>query len=244
MNGFLTVFQRELHEYFTTPMAYVFAVVFLLGSGILCFDIGGFYLREQADLEPFFRFHPWLYLFLAPALSMRLWSEERRSGSIELLMSLPITTFAMVLGKYLAAWCCLALVLCLSVPIWLTVNYLGDPDNLVILAGYIGSLILAGGFLAIGSCLSALSKSQVISFVTSVMVCFLFLLSGFPSVLDFFRGWTPSVLVEVIATFSFLSHFTAIMSGVIDLRDVFYFTALIGSCLYINSIIIEAKKAV
>lgn len=243
MNNLSAVFKRELLDYFATPAAYVFVVIFLLGAGVLTFHVGGFYLREQADLEPFFRFHPWLYLLLIPALSMRLWSEERRSGSLELLMTLPIPTGAAVLGKYLAAWCFTAFSLILTFPIWITVNYLGEADNQVIAAGYIGSWIMAGGFLAIGACCSALSKSQVITFVISVMTCFLFILSGFPLVLDFFRGWAPELLVDAIASFSFLSHFSSIQKGVIDIRDVFYFAALISFWLYANVVLIEAKKA-
>lgn len=243
MKNLQAVFKRELHAYFSTPLAYVFLVIFLLISGIFTFYIGGFYVRNQADLEPFFRFHPWLYLFLIPAISMRLWSEERKNGYIELLMTLPISTSAAVLGKYLAAWCFTALALALTFPVWLTVNYLGEPDNTVIFASYIGSLIMAGGFLAIGACISALSKSQVIAFVISVMVCFLFIFSGFPLVLDFFRGWAPAFLVDAIASFSFLAHFSSIKKGVIDARDIFYFAALIAFWLYANVVVIEAKKA-
>lgn len=243
MTSLLAVFKRELHDYFATPVAYVFIVIFLFSAGVFTFYVGGFYPRNQADLEPFFRFHPWLYLFLIPAISMRLWSEERRSGCIELLMTLPIPIAAAVLGKFLAAWCFTALALSLTLPIWLTVNYLGDPDNTVILASYIGSLIMAGGFLAICSCISALSKSQVITFVISVVICFLFILSGFPLVLDFFRGWVPVAVLDAIASFSFLAHFSSIKKGVIDARDIFYFAALISFWLYANVVVIEAKKA-
>ncbi len=239
----LPVFKRELAGYFITPLAWVFMIIFLFAAGAFTFYLGGFYQRNQADLEPFFRFHPWLYLFLMPAISMRLWSEERRSGSIELLMTLPVSVAAAVIGKYLAAWCFTAITLSLSFPIWLTVNYLGNPDNTVILAGYLGSLIMAGGFLAIGSCISAVSKSQVIAFVITVMVCFLFVLSGFPLVLDLFRGWAPEVLVDAIASFSFLTHFSSISKGVIDMRDVFYFSALICFWLYATVVVLEHRKA-
>lgn len=239
----LTIFKRELYSYFATPVAYVFIVIFLFMSGVFTFYMGGFYEGNQADLEAFFRFHPWLYLFLIPAISMRLWSEERRSGSIELLMTLPISVTDAVLGKYLAALCFNSIALALTFPIWLTVNYLGDPDNKVILASYIGSLIMAGGFLAIGSCISALTKSQVIAFVISVVICFLFILSGFPLVLDFFQGWLPHIIVDTIASFSFLTHFTSIKKGVIDIRDIFYFGALIWFWLYVNTVVIEARKA-
>ena len=242
-NNVRAVLKRELYGYFHTPVAYVFIIIFLFLTGIFCFYLGAFYERGQADLEPFFHFHPWLYLFLIPAISMRLWSEERKTGTIELLMTLPITVTDAVLGKFLAAWCFTAVALALTFPIWITVNYLGDPDNTVILAGYLGSLLMAGGFLAIGSCISALSKSQVIAFVISVVICFLFILSGFPLVLDFFQGWAPQALVDVIASLSFLTHFDSINKGVIDLRDLIYYLVLISFWLYANVVVIDARKA-
>ncbi len=237
------VFKRELASYFMTPIAYVFIVIFLFLSGIFAFYLGNFFGRGQADLEPFFTFHPWLYLFLIPALAMRLWAEERRSGTIELLLTLPITMLQAVLGKFLAAWAFTAITLALTFPIWLTVNYLGDPDNGVILAAYIGSLLMAGAFLAIGVCISCLTKNQVIAFVVTAVVCLLFVLSGFPIVLDFFASWAPRFLVEAISSFSFLSHFSAITKGVIDVRDFIYFGSLIAFWLFANAILIELKKA-
>jgi len=215
-----TVTKRELAAYFDSPVAYVFIVIFLLLSSAFTFYLGGFYERGQADLQPFFTFHPWLYLFLMPALSMRLWAEERKSGTIELLLTLPITLWQAVLGKFLAAWCFAAIALALTFPLWLTVNYLGDPDNGVIVAAYLGSLLMAGGFLAIGACLSAATRSQVIAFILTVVVCLAFLLSGFPLVLDVFSAWAPQSLVDAIAALSFLSHFEAISKGVLDLRDL------------------------
>lgn len=242
-NNVKAVFKRELYGYFHTPVAYVFIIIFLFLTGMFSFYLGAFYERGQADLEPFFRFHPWLYLFLIPAISMRLWSEERKTGTIELLMTLPISVADAVLGKFLAAWCFTAIALTLTFPMWITVNYLGDPDNTVILAGYLGSLLMAGGFLAIGSCISALSKSQVIAFVISVVICFLFILSGFPLVLDFFQGWAPQGLVDVISSLSFLTHFESINKGVIDLRDVIYYIVLISFWLYANVVVIDSRKA-
>ncbi|SVA91800.1 uncharacterized protein METZ01_LOCUS144654 [marine metagenome] len=212
-------------------------------TGVFTFYLGAFYESNQADLEPFFRFHPWLYLFLIPAISMRLWSDERKSGTIELLMTLPVSITDTVVAKYLAAWSFTAIALSLTFPMWITVNYLGNPDNTVVLASYIGSLIMAGGFLAIGSCISALTKSQVISFVISVVICFMFILSGFPMVLDLFESWAPQAVVDAVASFSFLTHFTSIKKGVIDIRDLIYFAALITFWLYVNIIIIENKKA-
>ncbi|OGT64974.1 MAG: ABC transporter permease [Gammaproteobacteria bacterium RIFCSPLOWO2_02_FULL_47_50] len=243
MNNIKAIFKREFAAYFATPVAYVFIVIFLFLMGVFTFYIGAFYERNQADLEPFFRFHPWLYLFLIPAIAMRLWSEERKTGTIELLMTLPVPTYQAVVAKFLAAWCFTAVALVLTFPMWITVNYLGAPDNTVILASYIGSLLMAGGFLAIGSCISGITKNQVIAFVVSVVICFLFLLSGFPLVLDFFRGWAPQAVVNAIASFSFLTHFESIKKGVIDIRDLIYFLALISFWLYANVVVIENKKA-
>ena len=243
MSNIWAIFKRELRAYFSTPVAYVFIVIFLFLTGIFTFYIGNFFETNQADLSPFFSFHPWLYLFLIPAISMRLWSEERKTGTIELLMTLPVTLWEAVIGKYLAAWCFTAIALALTFPIWITVNYLGDPDNTVIFVSYIGSLLMAGGFLAIGSCISALTKNQVIAFVISIVICFLFILSGFPLVLDFFSGWAPQPILDAISSFSFLSHFNSIMKGVIDIRDIIFFASLIGLWLYLNTLAIESNKA-
>jgi ABC-2 type transport system permease protein len=243
MSVIFILFKRELSSYFATPVAYVFIVIFLILNGVFTFYLGNFYERGQADLEPFFNFHPWLYLFLIPAIAMRLWAEERKSGSIELLLTLPVTLLQAVLGKFLAAWCFAGLALLLTFPLWISVNYLGDPDNGIIVAGYLGSFLMAGAFLAIGACLSATTRNQVIAFILSVVVCFVFLLSGFPLVLDLFRVWAPAAIVDAIASLSFLTHFAALSKGVIDLRDLIYFAMLIGFWLYANTLVIEAKKA-
>ena len=243
MNPVNALIRRELQSYFATPVAYVFIVIFLMLMGAFTFYLGNFYERGQADLRAFFNFHPWLYLFLVPALSMRLWAEERKSGTIELLMTLPITPVQAVLGKFLASWAFAGIALTLTFPIWLTVNYLGDPDNGAIFAAYIGSLLMAGGFLAIGSCLSAFTRNQVIAFVLTVVACFGFLLSGFPLVLDLFSGWAPQVIVDGIASLSFLTHFTDISRGVIDIRDLIYFALVIGTFLYANMIVLGWKQA-
>jgi gliding motility-associated transport system permease protein len=235
--------RRELAAYFATPVAYVFIVIFLVLMGAFTFYLGGFYERGQADLAAFFNYHPWLYLFLVPAISMRLWAEERRSGSIELLLTLPLTPFQAVLGKYLAAWLFAGIALALTFPVWISVNYLGDPDNGAILAAYLGSLLMAGGFLAIGSCISATTRNQVIAFIITVVVCFGFLLAGFPLVLDLFSGWAPQALVDAIASLSFLTHFASISKGVIDVRDLVYFALLIGGFLYANTIVLQWKQA-
>ncbi|MCJ8272625.1 MAG: ABC transporter permease subunit [Psychrosphaera sp.] len=237
------IFKREFSSFFSTPVAYVFIAIFLIMSGVFTFYMGNFYERGQADLLPFFNFHPWLYLFLVPAMAMRTWSEERKSGTIELLMTLPITTAQAMVGKFLAAWSILGLSLVLTFPLWIMVNYLGSPDNGVIFAAYIGSWLMAGAFLSIGICMSALSKSQVVAFILAVVVCFLFVLSGTSLVLDVFKGWVPGILLDTIASLSFLQHFEAISKGVIALKDVGYFIILITAWLYAGLIIIEQKKA-
>ncbi|TLY48913.1 MAG: ABC transporter permease [Gammaproteobacteria bacterium] len=242
-NGTLAVFKREFASYFATPVAYVFIVIFLLLAGVFTFYIGQFYERGQADLFPFFNFHPWLYLFLVPAVAMRLWSEERKSGTIELLLTLPLTMWQAVLGKFLAAWAFIGIALALTFPVWITVNYLGAPDNGVIFACYLGSFLMAGAFLAIGSCLSACTRNQVVAFILTVVVCFLFLLAGFPLVLNFFSAWAPQELVDAISGLSFLQHFAAIAKGVIDMRDIVYFLLAIAFWLYASAVVIDLKKA-
>ena len=243
MNNLLAILRRELTGYFQTPVAYVFIMIFLLLSGALSFYLGNFYEREQADLSAFFTFHPWLYLFLVPAISMRLWAEERKTGSIELLITLPVTVPEAVLGKFLAAWIFTGIALLLTFPIWLTVNYLGNPDNGIILGAYLGSFLMAGGFMAIGACISATTRNQVVAFILSLVACFLFLLSGFPLVLDFFQLWLPQPVVDAIASLSFLTHFSSINKGVIDLRDLSYFVILISIWLYANVIVVRSRKA-
>lgn len=243
MSNLTVVLKRELAAYFGTPLAYVFIVIFLMLSGWFTFYLGGFFDRNQADLMPFFNFHPWLYLFLVPAISMRLWSEERKSGTLELLMTLPISLFEAVLGKFLAAWLFLGVALLLTFPMWITVNYLGEPDNGVIFASYLGSWLMAGAYLAVGSCMSAITKNQVIAFIIAVVACFLFLLSGFPLVLDMFKNLAPTSLVDAVAALSFLSHFKSISKGVLDLRDILFFLTIIGCWLTATGIIIDMKKA-
>ena len=237
------LFRRELASYFATPLAYVFILIFLVLAAAFTFYLGGFYERGQADLAPFFNFLPWLYLFLVPAVSMRLWSEERKSGTIELLLTLPITMWQAVMGKFLAAWAFIGIALALTFPLWITVNYLGDPDNGVIFASYLGALLMAGSFLAIGSCISAATRNQVVAFILTVVACFVLVMAGFPLVLDAFRSWAPQGLVDAIAGLSFLTHFASISKGVIDLRDLLYFVLMIGFWLYASAIVIDLKKA-
>jgi ABC-2 type transport system permease protein len=243
MQNIWFIMKREFNGYFATPVAYVFIIIFLLLTGFSTFYVGNFFERGEADLYPFFSLHPWLYILLIPAISMRLWAEERKSGSIELLMTLPVSVFEAVLGKFFAAWAFTGLALLLNFPLWITVNYLGDPDNGVIVASFLGSLLMAGGFLAIGSCISAITKNQVIAFVISLVISLIFVLAGFGIVIDFFAGWAPQTLVDVISSFSFLTHFDAISKGVIDLRDMLYFISLIAIWLFANALIVNARKA-
>ncbi len=243
MHSTAVIFRRELASYFATPLAYVFIVIFLVMAGTLTFFLGNFFERGQADLQPFFSFHPWLYLVLIPALAMRLWSDERKSGTIELFLTLPISMAAAVLGKFLAAWAFSGIALALTFPFWITVNYLGSPDNGVVLASYIGSFLMAGSFLAVGACISALTKNQVIAFVLTAAVCFFFTVAGSSIVLGFLQGWAPEPVIRTIASFSFLTHFSAIVRGVIDLRDAVYFASVIGLFLFANAILVDLKKA-
>ena len=237
------LFRRELASYFATPVAYVFTLIFLVLAGLFTFYFGNFYNRGQADLMPFFMYHPFLYLFLVPAVSMRMWAEERKSGSIELLMTLPVTMLEAVIGKFLAAWAFIGIALAMTFPIWITVNYLGDPDNGTIIAAYVGSFLMAGAFLAVGACVSAMTRNQVVAFILTIVACFLLLFAGFPLVLDAFGTVLPQVLVDAIASISIWTHFDSIAKGVFDLRDLLYFLLMIGFWLYANAVVIDLKKA-
>ena len=243
MNKVMVVFRRELRSYFATPLAYVFIVIFLVLAAVFTFQVGGLFERGQADLQPFFRWHPWLYLILIPAISMRLWAEERNSGSIELLMTLPVTLWQAVAGKFLAAWCFAGITLSLTFPVCITINYLGRPDNGAIVAAYVGSFLMSGGFLSIGMCMSAATRNQVIAFITAASVGFVFLLAGFPLVLDFVRAVMPQSVVDAVASLGFFTHFEAISKGVIDLRDLVYFAALITFWLTATAVVLDMKKA-
>jgi len=237
------VFRREFRSYFQTPLAAVFLVIFLFLAGLFAFNIGGFYERNQADLRPFFQFHAWLYVFLVPAVSMRLWAEERRTGTIELAMTLPLGVGDLVVGKFLAAWAFTTIALALTFPMWLTVAWLGAPDHGAILVGYLASALLAGTFLAIGAFLSALTKNQVIAFVLCAVASFVLLLAGFPAVMDFLRGWAPQGVVEAVASASALTHYESMMRGVIDLRDLLYFASVIAAFLLLNALALDWKKS-
>jgi ABC-2 type transport system permease protein len=237
------VCRRELQGYFTTPVAYVFIVVFLALSGGFSFYYGRLFENGQAELGAFFGFLPWFYLFLMPAISMRLWAEERKTGTLELLLTLPIGMGQAVAGKFLAAWIFAAAALLLTFPLWLTVSYLGDPDHGVIIAQYAGGILLAGGFLAIGSAVSALTKNQVIAFVISVVLGLGFLLSATAAPLLSELGFVPHALIEAIGGFSFLAHFESIAKGVLDTRDLVYFASLIAFALFANVVVLENRKS-
>jgi len=243
MSPFLAIAKRELDGYFTTPIAYIFIVIYLVLSGLLTFYLGGFYEKEQADLSAFFGFQPWLYLLLVPAVSMRLWAEERQSGSIELLMTLPVTLWQAVLGKFLAAWLFIGLALSLTFPIWITVNYLGSPDNGAILTAYLASFLMAGAFLAIGSCVSAANRNQVVAFIITIALCFILMMAGFPLVLDLLSTWLPASVINAIANLGFLIHFQDLSKGVLELADIAFFVLVIGTWLYATAVILDLKKA-
>jgi ABC-2 type transport system permease protein len=235
--------KREFAAYFATPIATVFLVIFVALTGAFAFYVGGFFERGQADLSTFFIYHPWLYLILVPAIGMRLWAEERKSGTIELLMTQPISPWEAILGKFAAAWAFIGLALILTFPMWFTVNVLGRPDNGVIVASYLGSFLMAGAYLAVASCISALTKNQVIAFVVAAAVCFLLVMSGLELVQNVFRVWAPAQLVSAIASLSFLSHFDNITKGLLDLPAIVFYVSLIVFALFANRIVIDLRKA-
>ena len=247
MNNYLNktyiILDRELKGYFRTPLASIFLLVFLALSSGMTFFLGRFFERDQADLTAFFSWHPWLFLVLMPAIGMRLWAEERRSGTIELLITLPVTNTQLVVGKFLASWIFTLIALILTMPIWITVNYLGDPDNNVILISYFGSWLMAGAFLALTSCLSALTKNQVIAFIISSISGFVLIMAGFNLVLSAVRSWSPNWITETISSMSFLSHFSRIQMGVFDLSTLVFFVSMIILCLWINVQLVQVKKA-
>ena len=247
MNNYLNktyiILNRELKGYFRTPLASIFLLVFLALSSGMTFFLGRFCERDQADLTAFFSWHPWLFLVLMPAIGMRLWAEERRSGTIELLITLPVTNTQLVVGKFLASWIFTLIALILTMPIWITVNYLGEPDNHVILVSYFGSWLMAGAFLALTACLSALTKNQVIAFIISSISGFVLIMAGFNLVLSAVRSWSPNWITETISSMSFLSHFSRIQMGVFDLSTLVFFISMIILCLWINVQLVQVKKA-
>jgi len=238
------VIKKELGGYFGSPVAYVFIVIFLLLCGFFTFSVSHFYEAGQADLRAFFEWIPWIFLFLVPAVAMRLWADERRSGTIELILTLPVTLPEVVLGKFLAAWLFVSLGLLLTFPLVLTVIYLGHPDMGAIVAGYFGSFLLAGAYLSIGSMTSSLTRNQVISFIVSVVICLFFVLAGWPPVTGALSGWAPLWLVDIVSGFSFISHFASLQRGVIDLRDIVYFVSVIAFMLFANGVILQYRRSI
>lgn len=238
-----TIARRELVSYFVSPVAYVFLVIYLLLTGFFTFTVGGFFERGEASLASFFVWHPWLYLVLVPAVGMRLWSEERRAGTLELLLTMPVTTWQAILAKFLASWIFLAIALVLTFPVVITVNILGDPDNGVIAAGYLGSLLLAGAYLSIACMTSAMTRNQVVAFILAVVICLFLILCGFNPVTDLLARWASPAFVDTVAAFSVITHFDGFQKGVIDTRDLFFFLSVIGFALFTTSVIIRNHRA-
>lgn len=243
MKSVLILTKREFFAYFATAAAWIFLIIFVAMSGLLTFYAGNFFGRNQADLQSFFAFHPWLYVLLVPAVSMRLWAEERRLGTIELLMTLPFSTVDLVLGKFLAAWLFIGLGLLLTTPIWFTVNYLGQPDNGVILVSYLATFLIAGTFLSLGSCLSACTKSQMVAFVLTMAACFLLMLLGSDTLPVLFSDVATEKTLKALRSFGFLMHFTSLTRGVLDLRDILFFVSFIALFLFGTVVVLDRKKA-
>ena len=243
MSAVWTIAKRELASYFTSPVAYVFLVIFLLLTGFFTFTAGSFFERGEASLAAFFGWHPWLYLVLVPAVGMRLWAEERRSGTLELLLTMPVTTWQAIVAKFLASWIFLAAALALTFPAIVTVNILGDPDNGVILAGYLGSLVVAGAYLAVSCMTSAMTRNQVVAFILAVVACLFLILAGFNPVTDLLVRWASPAVVDTVAAFSVIAHFDGFQRGVIDTRDLFFFASVIGFALFATGVIIRGHRA-
>lgn len=235
--------KRETVSYFGSPVAYVFLVIFLLLTGFFTFTVGNFFERGEASLASFFTWHPWLYLVLVPAVGMRLWSEERRSGTIELLLTMPVNAWEAIFGKFLASWFFLAIGLALTFPVVLTVNWLGDPDNGQIFAGYLGSFFLAGAYLAIAGLTSALTRNQVVAFILAVVVCLFLILAGFNPVTDMLTRWANPAVIETVAAFSVMTHFDGFQKGVIDSRDLLFFLSVIGFALFATALVIRNRRS-
>lgn len=242
VSSMLAVYRRELLSYLTTPTAYVFVAVFLFTIGLFTFQVGGFFEGRRADLTGFFTFHPWIFMVFLPAIAMRLWAEESRSGALELLLTLPAPTWSLVVGKFLAAWTIAGAALLLTTPLWITVNILGSPDNAAIFTAYLASLLMAGAYIAIGSVMSALTQAQIVALVLAVLVSFLLTVLGTPLVLDFFSGVVGGGTAEAIARFSLLHHFDAAQRGVVEFRSVFYYVSLIALCLGVTALAVDARR--
>ena len=243
MKNIWTITKRELGGYFASPVAYVFIVIFLLMNGFFTFMLGGFFERGEATLDSFFMWHPWLYLFLVPAAGMRLWSEERRLGTLELLFTMPITPWQAIVGKFIASWIFLILALALTFPVAITVAYLGDADGGAIFSGYLGSALLAGGYLAVTCLTSAFTRNQVISFILSVVICFFLILAGWEPVTNLLANMEMNWLLNLVASFSVMPHFSGFEKGVLDSRDFVYFLSLMGFFLFVTGVILRNLRA-
>jgi len=237
------IIKRELTGYFESPVAYVFMIIFLMLCGFFTFSVSDFYELGQADLRAFFQWHPWMFLFLVPAVAMRLWADERRTGTIELILTLPITLTEAILGKFLAAWMFIGMCLLLTFPLVFTVIYLGDPDLGAIFCSYFGSFMLAGAYLSVGSMTSSLTRNQVISFVLAVVICLFLVLAGWPPVTEILSGWAPIWFVDLVSGFSFIPHFTSMERGLVDLRDIVYYLSLISFMLFVNGVVLLNRRA-
>jgi ABC-2 type transport system permease protein len=238
-----SIAKRELGGYFSSPVAYVFIVIFLLLNGFFTFTLGNFFERGQANLDSFFKWHPWLYLFLVPCVGMRLWAEERRVGTLELLLTKPVTAWQAIAGKFLASWIFLGLALVLTFPVLVTVNYLGSPDNGMILAAYMGSLLMAGTYLAISCMTSAMTRNQVVSFIVSVVICLFLVLCGYPPVTNLLLRLDKPWVVDLVSSFSVMTHFEPFTKGIVDSRDVSFFLLMVGFALFANGVIIRSHRA-
>jgi ABC-2 type transport system permease protein len=243
LKNIIAVIKRELAGYFGSPVAYVFIVIFLLLCGFFTFSVSHFYDLGQADLRAFFEWHPWIFLFLIPAVAMRLWADEWRTGTIELMLTLPITLTEVVMGKFLAAWFFIAIGLFLTFPLVLTVTYLGDPDLGAIFCAYFGSFLMAGAYLSVGSMTSSLTRNQVISFILSLVICLFLVLAGWSPVIDVLSGWAPAWIVNIVSGFSFMPHFASIQRGILDLRDLAYYLSVIFFMLFANGVILLNRRA-
>ena len=243
MKPIWTIAKRELSAYFTSPVAYVFLVIFLLLTGFFTFTAGSFFERGEASLAAFFGWHPWLFLVLVPAVGMRVWAEERRSGTIELLLTMPIAPWQAIVAKFLASWAFLAVALALTFPAIITVNLLGSPDNGIIVAGYFGSLLLAGAYLAVTCMTSAMTRNQVVALILSVVICLFLILAGFNPVTDLLARWASPAFVDAVAAFSVVTHFDGFQRGVVDARDLMFFLSVIAFALFATGVIIRSHRS-
>lgn len=243
IHSILSIGKREIKGYFNAPVAYVFIIIFLVLCGFFTFNVSNFYDTGQADLRPFFIWHPWLFLFLIPAIAMRVWAEERRSGTIEVLLTLPVTVGQAVIGKFLAAWAIVILALALTFPVVITVAYLGDPDEGTIITGYLGSILLAGAYLAVGNLTSAITRNQVVSFIIAVVICLFLVMAGWPPVTSMVAQWTSPAVTDFISNFSVMPHVQNLQRGIIDSRDIVYFLSVIIFMLFATTAVLNTRKA-